>query len=225
MSESTQTWVMVADAHGANVFAYVQKTDPWQPIQHLKEDGTGAPETGNFGPKASEHKGALHGHGSNSPKETKERRLAHAIAHALERGMADHAFRALVLVAPPKLLGELRENLSRGLQAKIVAEIHKDYAHLPVGEIAELLRPYAVRVLSAPALGLPEPAETGVSFIANAELKARAAADGATLPALADDSGLAVTALDGAPGIYSARWAGETKDFRRAMEKDRKSVV
>jgi len=141
MSESTQTWVMVADAHGANVFAYVQKTDPWQPIQYLKEDGTGAPETGNFGPKASEHKGALHGHGSNSPKETQERRLAHAIAHALERGMADHAFRALVLVAPPKLLGELRENLSRGLQAKIVAEIHKDYAHLPVGEIAELLRP------------------------------------------------------------------------------------
>jgi len=86
-----------------------------------------------------------------------------------------------------------------------------------LGEIAELLRPYAVRVLSAPALGLPEPAETGVSFIANAELKARAAADGATLPALADDSGLAVTALDGAPGIYSARWAGPAKDFTEAM--------
>ena len=87
-----------------------------------------------------------------------------------------------------------------------------------LGEIAELLRPYAVRVLSAPALGLPEPAETGVSFIANAELKARAAADGATLPALADDSGLAVTALDGAPGIYSARWAGPAKDFQHAMQ-------
>jgi XTP/dITP diphosphohydrolase len=86
-----------------------------------------------------------------------------------------------------------------------------------LGEIAELLRPYAVRVLSAPALGLPEPAETGVSFIANAELKARAAADGAALPALADDSGLAVTALDGAPGIYSARWAGPAKDFSQAM--------
>jgi XTP/dITP diphosphohydrolase len=86
-----------------------------------------------------------------------------------------------------------------------------------LGEIAELLRPYAVRVLSAPALGLPEPDETGVSFIANAELKARAAADGAALPALADDSGLAVTALDGAPGIYSARWAGPAKDFSEAM--------
>ena len=86
-----------------------------------------------------------------------------------------------------------------------------------LGEIAELLRPYTVRVLSAPALGLPEPAEIGVSFIANAELKARAAADGAALPALADDSGLAVPALDGAPGIYSARWAGPAKDFAEAM--------
>ena len=84
-------------------------------------------------------------------------------------------------------------------------------------EIAELLRPFAVRVLSAAALGLPEPDETGVSFIANAELKARAAAAGAALPALADDSGLAVTALDGAPGIYSARWAGPAKDFGEAM--------
>jgi XTP/dITP diphosphohydrolase len=84
-------------------------------------------------------------------------------------------------------------------------------------EIGELLRPLSVRVLSAAALGLPEPAEIGVSFIANAELKARAAADGAALPALADDSGLAVTALDGAPGIYSARWAGPAKDFAEAM--------
>src|SRR5260370_10582499 len=61
MSESTQTWVMVADAHGANVFAYVQKTDPSQPIQHLKEHRTGAPETANFAPKASEHNSAMHG--------------------------------------------------------------------------------------------------------------------------------------------------------------------
>ena len=84
-------------------------------------------------------------------------------------------------------------------------------------EIGEMLRPFSVRVLSAAALGLPEPAETGVSFIANADLKARAAADGAALPALADDSGLAVTALDGAPGIFSARWAGPGKDFADAM--------
>ena len=82
-----------------------------------------------------------------------------------------------------------------------------------IREITDLLRPFGVRVLSAAALGLPEPAENGASFLANAELKARAAADGAALPALADDSGLTVAALDGAPGIYSARWAGPSRDF------------
>ena len=74
------------------------------------------------------------------------------------------------------------------------------------------------RSRSAPAiLGLPEPEETGTTFAANAELKARAAANGSGHAALADDSGLWVEALDGAPGIYSARWAGPTKDFRIAM--------
>lgn len=139
--ESTQTWVLVADASGADVFAYAQKSDPWRPIHHLEDDGTGAPETGNFGPKASEHKGALHGNARSTPKETQERRLAHSIAHALERGLVDRSFQALVLVAPPKLLGDLRENLSRGLQEKVVAEFHKDYAHLPLGKLEELLRP------------------------------------------------------------------------------------
>ena len=86
-------------------------------------------------------------------------------------------------------------------------------------EIAALLTPYGVDVVSAGDLGLPEPEETGQSFAANAELKARAAARGSGLPALADDSGLAVAALDGAPGIYSARWAGPDKDFQIAMEK------
>jgi XTP/dITP diphosphohydrolase len=86
-------------------------------------------------------------------------------------------------------------------------------------EISELLQPFGVRVLSAAGLGLPVPDETGASFIANAEIKARAAADGAALPALADDSGLAVAALDGAPGIYSARWAADGKDFGAAMER------
>jgi XTP/dITP diphosphohydrolase len=86
-------------------------------------------------------------------------------------------------------------------------------------EIGELLQPFGVRVLSAAGLGLPAPEETGAGFIANAEIKARAAADGAALPALADDSGLAVAALDGAPGIYSARWAEGGKDFRAAMER------
>lgn len=84
-------------------------------------------------------------------------------------------------------------------------------------EIAELLRPFAVDIVSAAALGLPEPEETGDSFIANAALKAHAASQACGLPALADDSGLAVYALGGAPGIYSARWAGESRDFAKAM--------
>jgi XTP/dITP diphosphohydrolase len=86
-----------------------------------------------------------------------------------------------------------------------------------VREIAALLRPFAVEAVSAGALGLAEPEETGASFRANAELKARAAATAAALPALADDSGLSVAALGGAPGIYSARWAGPAKDFDAAM--------
>jgi XTP/dITP diphosphohydrolase len=88
-----------------------------------------------------------------------------------------------------------------------------------VTEIAELMEPFAVTVVSAGALGLPEPEETGATFAENAALKARAAATAAGLPALADDSGLVVPALDGAPGIYSARWAGPGKDFQAAMEK------
>jgi XTP/dITP diphosphohydrolase len=86
-------------------------------------------------------------------------------------------------------------------------------------EIADLLAPFSVTVVSAATLGLPEPAETGQTFAANAELKARAAASGSGLPALADDSGLEVAALKGAPGIHSARWAGPTKDFSAAMGK------
>jgi XTP/dITP diphosphohydrolase len=84
-------------------------------------------------------------------------------------------------------------------------------------EIAELLSPFGVTVLGAAALGLPEPEETGATFEANAELKALAAATAEGIPALADDSGLVVPALDGAPGIYSARWAGAERDFARAM--------
>jgi XTP/dITP diphosphohydrolase len=86
-----------------------------------------------------------------------------------------------------------------------------------VEEIAELLAPFGIETVSAAALGLPEPEETGDSFEANAALKARASAEGTGLPALADDSGLVVPALGGAPGIYSARWAGTTKDFPMAM--------
>ena len=84
-------------------------------------------------------------------------------------------------------------------------------------EIAELIEPFGVNIVSAAELGLPEPEETGETFAANAALKARAAAEGSGHPALADDSGLAIEALGGAPGIHSARWAGPGKDFAAAM--------
>jgi XTP/dITP diphosphohydrolase len=88
-----------------------------------------------------------------------------------------------------------------------------------VREIGDLLRPYAVACVCVADLGLPEPEETGSTFVANALLKAHAAAEGAGLPALADDSGLVVPALGGAPGVVSARWAGPGKDFRVAMRR------
>ncbi len=88
-----------------------------------------------------------------------------------------------------------------------------------VREIRELLEPLGADVISAGELDLPEPAETGKTFIENAELKALASATSANLPALADDSGLAVHGLGGDPGIYSARWAGPDKDFGLAMKK------
>ena len=86
-----------------------------------------------------------------------------------------------------------------------------------LAEMRELLAPHGVEAVSAVELGLSEPEETGGSFRNNARIKAVAAAKASGLPAFADDSGLAVDALDGAPGIYSARWAGENKDFGAAM--------
>jgi XTP/dITP diphosphohydrolase len=93
-----------------------------------------------------------------------------------------------------------------------------------VKEIADLMAPYRIEVVSASELGLPEPEETGTTFVENAELKARAAAFASGLPALADDSGLSVHALNGAPGIYSARWAGPEKDFSLAMRRVEKEL-
>src|SRR6201996_5102848 len=86
-----------------------------------------------------------------------------------------------------------------------------------LAEMQELLAPYGVEAVSASELGLAEPEETGDTFEANARIKAVAATQATGLPAFADDSGLAVDALDGAPGIYSARWAGPAKDFNAAM--------
>ena len=86
-----------------------------------------------------------------------------------------------------------------------------------LGEFTDLLAPFGAQIVSAAALRLAVPDETGTSFAANAELKARAAAAAAGHPALADDSGLVVPALDGRPGLHSARWAGEAGDFSAAM--------
>ena len=104
--------------------------------------------------------------------------------------------------------------LSRGTRLVVAS-------HNPgkVREIFELVAPHGLSVVSAGELGLPEPEETGVTFAQNAQLKAIAAARGAALPSLADNSGIEVEALGGAPGIYSARWAGPAKDFKVAMRR------
>ena len=86
-----------------------------------------------------------------------------------------------------------------------------------LAEMRELLAPHGVTAISATDLNLAEPEETGGNFAANAKIKAVAAATASNLPAFADDSGIVVDALDGAPGIYSARWAGPSKDFNGAM--------
>lgn len=88
-----------------------------------------------------------------------------------------------------------------------------------VREIGELLRPFGMAAVSAGELGIAEPEETGATFAENARLKAVHSAQASGLPALADDSGLEVAALDGEPGIYSARWGGPERDFKLAMRK------
>jgi XTP/dITP diphosphohydrolase len=93
-----------------------------------------------------------------------------------------------------------------------------------LAEIRELMRPYGVEALGGAELNLAEPEETGATFRANAALKAEAAARASGIVALADDSGLCVEALDGAPGIYSARWAGGAKDFGAAMARVEREI-
>ena len=93
-----------------------------------------------------------------------------------------------------------------------------------LAEIVEMLAPFAVAVAGAGSLGLDAPEETGASFVENAAIKARAVAAASGRPALADDSGLVVDALDGRPGIHSARWAGPNKDFAVAMARVEKAL-
>jgi XTP/dITP diphosphohydrolase len=114
--------------------------------------------------------------------------------------------------------------MARRLDAnsKIVIATHNNGK---LREIRELLAPFAVSFVSAGELGLPEPAETGHMFAENAAIKAHAAAKASGLPALSDDSGMAVDALDGAPGLFSAEWAGPKKDFGLAMERVQRELV
>ena len=104
--------------------------------------------------------------------------------------------------------------MHRTITGKLVIATHNPGK---LAEMRELLAPHGVEAISAAELGLAEPEETGRDFRSNARIKATAAAKAAKLPAFADDSGLVVDALDGAPGIYSARWAGPNKDFNGAM--------
>jgi XTP/dITP diphosphohydrolase len=106
--------------------------------------------------------------------------------------------------------------MPRLLTGKVVIATHNPGK---LREMRELLAPYGIKAVSAGELGLAEPEETGTMFSENAAIKAQVAARTAGLPAFADDSGLCVDALDGAPGLFSARWAGETKNFSTAMER------
>jgi len=110
--------------------------------------------------------------------------------------------------------GRIPQAIRKLAPGKLVIASHNEGK---VREIEALLGPYGIQPVSAGALGLPEPDETGTTFVANAELKALQAADLSGLPALADDSGMCVAALNGDPGIFSARWAGPSKDFGAAM--------
>lgn len=104
--------------------------------------------------------------------------------------------------------------MHRRITGKLVIATHNPGK---LAEMKELLAPYGIEAVSAGELGLAEPEETGNDFRSNAAIKAVAAARATKLPAFADDSGIVVDALDGAPGIYSARWAGPNKDFNAAM--------
>ena len=108
----------------------------------------------------------------------------------------------------------MRETTHRRIAGRLVIATHNPGK---LAEMRELLAPYGIEATSAGELGLREPDETGMTFRDNARIKAEAASKATGLPAFADDSGIAVDALDGAPGIYSARWAGPEKNFARAM--------
>jgi XTP/dITP diphosphohydrolase len=105
---------------------------------------------------------------------------------------------------------------ARKIEGRLVVATHNPGK---LWELRQLLGPHGVDAVSAGELGVAEPEETETSFSGNALLKARAATQATGLPAFADDSGLCVDALDGAPGVYSARWGGEARDFAAAIRR------
>jgi XTP/dITP diphosphohydrolase len=117
--------------------------------------------------------------------------------------------------APKGSEGHLKSDIRHLTSKRLVIATHNSGK---LAEMRELLAPHGIAATSAGELALAEPSENGMTFSENARIKATAAAAAAQLPALADDSGLVVEALDGAPGIQSARWAGPDRDFYRAME-------
>jgi XTP/dITP diphosphohydrolase len=111
---------------------------------------------------------------------------------------------------------------SRPLTGRVVIATHNAGK---LAEMRDLLEPYGLELLSAGELGFPEPVENGTMFSENAAIKALASAKASGLPAIADDSGLVIEALDGAPGIFTADWAGESRDWTRAMDRVRQELV
>src|SRR3978361_1070120 len=111
--------------------------------------------------------------------------------------------------------------MHRRITGRLVSATHNPGK---LAEMRELLAPHGIEAVSAGELDLGEPEETGATFAANARIKASAAAQARQLPSFADDSGLVVDALDGAPGIFSARWAGTSKDFNAAMARSERLV-
>jgi XTP/dITP diphosphohydrolase len=120
------------------------------------------------------------------------------------------------VIVPNAARGASRPRPHRQIAGALVIATHNAGK---LAELRELLAPYGIKAASAGELGLPEPEETGATFRDNARIKATAAAMAAQQTAFADDSGLAVDALGGAPGIHSARWAGPPKDFAAAMRR------
>jgi protein required for attachment to host cells len=141
MTGQGNTWVLVADAHQARILGVedaglpptLRHTIRSSPDGKAHDERGDLTEVGDHPKHASVQKGALQASGSF--KDEAEHRFAKEVVKMLERGLAENAFQHLVLVAPPKLLGILRENLSRGLAARVRASEHKDYAQLPDHEL------------------------------------------------------------------------------------------